>query len=349
MICLVKNSEYRTKLAQSGISEFEFDVFVGDYVEQFGEYPKLDEIPHADSSPYLKDLIKLDEHGGSKISKILQVTQTDNVEDAMIAINDEYRDLDVYMLPLNEEAYVEIKKRPSEYIEGETQNVDIDDEPNIGVLFSGIFDELRTKHGIDLISITDKELSDPKWDTIPEIHSAKAFIHNGQIYINTDKADIDAPIHEMTHMLLGAVRFKNPDLYFELIQNAEQFKSFNEMRRQNPNKAMSDILEETFVEEMGKYLAGFESDIASLDQKTLYKLHYDMKRLLDSSLMGQYSVKSVNDSELYKMSLRNLAELVGSSMLNTPSLGSLDEASLHRILANEKSDLIKQGYLEEYC
>lgn len=349
MVCLIKDSEYQTKLAQSGISEFEFDVFVGDYVEQFGEYPQLDEIPHADSSPHLKDLIKLDEYGGSKISKILQVTQTDSIEDAVLALNDEYRDLDIYMLPLNEEAYVEITKRPSEYIESEFKNVDIDEEPNIGVVFSGIFDELRRKHGIDLITITDKELQDKRWDNIPEVHSAKAFIHNGQIYINTDKADIDAPIHEMTHMLLGAVRFKNPKLYFDLIEQAQNFSGFNEMVRQNPNKTISDILEEVFVEEMSRYLAGFESEIANLDQKTLHKLHYDMKRLLDSSLMGQYSVKSVDDSELYNMSLRRLADLVGSSMLNTPSLGSLDDAALHRMLANTKSDLLKQGYLEEYC
>jgi hypothetical protein len=55
---------------------------------------------------------------------------------------------------------------------------------------------------------------------IPEVLSAKAFVHNGKIYINTDRADIDAPIHEMTHMLLGSIRFKNPDLYFDLIENA---------------------------------------------------------------------------------------------------------------------------------
>ena len=45
-------------------------------------------------------------------------------------------------------------------------------------------------------------------------------VHNGKIYINTDRADIDAPIHEMTHMLLGSIRFKNPDLYFDLIESA---------------------------------------------------------------------------------------------------------------------------------
>lgn len=350
MICLIKNSEYQTMLAQSGIPEFEFDVFVGDYVERFGEYPKLDEIPHADSSPYLKDLIELDEYNGSKISKILQVTQTDNLEDATIALNDEFRDLEVSISPLQEEAIVEIRQRPSEYIEGETQDVNIDEHPNLGVVFSGIFDNLRESYGIDLISITDKELANnSSLSKVPEIYSAKAFIHNGKIYINTDKADIDAPIHEMTHMLLGAVRFKNPNLYFELIQQAENFPSLANIVRQNPNKTMSDILEETFVEEMSKYLAGLESAVSSLDERTLYKLHYDMKRLLDSSLMGQYSVKSVEDTELYNMSLRELAEAVQSSSLNTPSLSTLDDAALHRIMANTKSDLMKTGELEEYC
>ena len=35
-----------------------------------------------------------------------------------------------------------------------------------------------------------------------------------------------------------------------------------------------------------------------------YELHYNMKRLLDSALMGQYSVKSIDESKLYNMSLK---------------------------------------------
>lgn len=350
MICLIKDSRYRTKLAQSGISESDFDAFVGDYVEQYGEYPNLDEIPFVDSSHHLKDLIELDEFGGTQISKILQVTQAENLEQANVILNDEYSDLEIYMLPLSEEAHVEIKNRPSEYREGEVQDVDIDDDINTSVVFSGIFDNLRNLYGIDLISITDKEISlNEDLKNIPEVLSAKAFVHNGKIYINTDRADIDAPIHEMTHMLLGSIRFKNPDLYFDLIENAQNFEIFSEMVRQNPNKTMSDILEETFVEEISRYLAGLPSAISELDNKILHKLHYNINRLLDSVLMGQYSVKSIDDASMYNMSLKDLAKMVNSSVLNTTSVSSLDDGALHRMLSNEKSDLIRQGYLEEYC
>lgn len=349
MQCLIKDSRYRTKLAQSGIDESDFDAFVGDYLEQYGEYPNLDEIPFANSSTYLKEQLEIDEFDGAQISKVLQITQTDTIEEATIRLNEEYSDLEVYMLPLNEEVYVDVKNRPSEYKKGEFQNVDIDDDVNTGVLFSGIFDNLRSLYGIDLIPITDKELKiNEQLQNIPEVLSANAFVHNGKIYVNTDRAGIDAPIHEMTHILLGSIRFKNPDLYFELVESAKDFEILQDMIRQNPNKTMSDILEETFVEEMSRYLSGLPSVISQLDKTKLHKLHYNIKRLLDSVLMGQYSVKSIDDN-MYNMSLKDLAKLVNSSALNTVNVSSLDDSALHRILSNEKADLIKQGYLEEIC
>jgi hypothetical protein len=113
------------------------------------------------------------------------------------------------------------------------------------------------------------------------------------------------------------------------------------MVRQNPNKTMSDILEETFVEEISRYLAGLPSAISKLDNKILHKLHYNINRLLDSVLMGQYSVKSIDDASMYNMSLKDLAKIVNSSVLNTTSVSSLDNGALHRMLSNEKSDLIR--------
>ena len=38
-----------------------------------------------------------------------------------------------------------------------------------------------------------------------------------------------------------------------------------------------------------------------------------------------------------------------SMLLNPVSMGSLDDAALHRMLANEKSDLMKNGDLREEC
>ena len=36
-------------------------------------------------------------------------------------------------------------------------------------------------------------------------------------------------------------------------------------------------------------------------------------------------------------------------LLNPTQIGSLDDASLHRMLANKKSDLMKKGDLREEC
>ena len=150
-------------------------------------------------------------------------------------------------------------------------------------------------------------------------------------------------------MLLGSIRFKNPDLYYRIVQQAQNFPIFNQFMEQNPNRAINDNMEELFVTEMSKYLAGESSIIEQLDGHTVNELHYNMKRLLDTALMGQYSVKSIPDSKLYRMSLADLVETVNSQMLETSFYGSLDDAALHRVLANTKSDLMKKGDLREDC
>ena len=216
-------------------------------------------------------------------------------------------------------------------------------------VFNQLFNKLEKQYGVQLHTISDKELASDEWQGIPEIQTANAFIYNGDVYINTDHAKADAPIHEMTHMLLGSIRFKNPDLYYGIVQQAQNFPTFNQFMEQNPNRTVNDNMEELFVTEMSKYLAGESSIIEQLDEHVINELHYNMKRLLDTVLMGQYSVKSIPDSKLYRMSLADLVETVNSQMLETNFYGSLDDAALHRVLANTKSDLMKKGDLREDC
>jgi hypothetical protein len=104
---------------------------------------------------------------------------------------------------------VTVTKRPSEYEADDIEPFEISENINTAVVFNNMFTKLSNLYGINIIPITDQEVS----KYAPEVHSASAFIHEGNIYINTDLADIDAPIHEMTHMLLGSIRFKNPELY----------------------------------------------------------------------------------------------------------------------------------------
>jgi hypothetical protein len=150
-------------------------------------------------------------------------------------------------MPLNTEAIVDIQNRPSEYAPREAFDFDVDQTPNSGVVFRQIFDKLNKLYGISVNPISEKELSSSKWSNIPDVKNVSAFVYQGKIYINTDLADIDAPIHEMTHMLLGSIRFKNPELYEELVSMAEKFPNLEQMSRQYPNKTMHDIYEELFV------------------------------------------------------------------------------------------------------
>ena len=345
--CLIKDSEYWTKLAQSGIPELRFYAFASQFVEKYGRFPNLDEIPGSNSSQHLADTIHINDNGSAKIEDILATTGVNNVEEANVILNDQHSDLEIKVTPMNKEAIVEIKRRPSQYEAGNSVEFEIDENVNTGVLFNQMFDKLRKLYGINLIPITNKELQ--TWKNIPDVKNISAFIYQNNIYINTDIAGVDAPIHEMTHFLLGSIRFKNPELYFELIKIADQFESFNNIARNYPNRTQSDVYEEVFVHEVAKYLANLPSAITKLDQKIQYELNYNIKRLLDSVLMGKYSVKSFEEGELYKMSLRDLAKSVQSLMLTSENLGSLDDAQLHRIMANKKSDLMKKGDLKEEC
>lgn len=318
-------------------------------MNKYRRLPNLDEIPNVDSSQHIINKLHLDGNSSTSIDNIISSTNATSVEEANVSLNDTYKDKDINIIPLYKEAIVDIKERPSEYKVIEQEKHRVDKNPNMQSVFNQIFNKLEKQYGVQLHTISDKELTSEEWQNIPEIQTANAFIYNGNVYINTDHARADAPIHEMTHMLLGSIRFKNPDLYYGIVQQAQNFPLFKQFIEQNPNRTMNDNMEELFVTEMSKYLAGEASVIEQLDEPVINELHYNMKRLLDTVLMGQYSVKSIPDSKLYKMSLTDLVETVNSQLLEANFYGSLDDAALHRMLANTKSDLIKNGDLREDC
>lgn len=346
MQCIVKNSEYRMKLEQSGIPEPIFEAFAMGFMEKYGRFPNLDEIPGANSKPHLEDTLHI-VNDSAPIEDILATTRTQDIREANIVLNDQYADLDISIMPLSSVAMVTADRRPSPYLNTHEERHTKVDNPSPHLVFSSMFEKLRNQYGIELNTITDKELEE--WKDIPEVKSASAFVYNGKVFVNTDLADIDAPIHEMTHILLGAIRFKHPELYWQLVKTADQFEHFNERRAEMPYKSTEDAYEEIFVEEVGKYLAGLHSDIGKLPKNIQYELHYNIKRLLDTALMGQYSVKSIRNEELYQMSLPQLVSAVNSMILQPFNMTGLDDARLHRMLANEKSDLIKRGDLVEEC
>jgi hypothetical protein len=128
-------------------------------MDEHGRLPNLDELPHADSIPHLNKVLQVND-GSAKTENILAVTGTENIQDATIALNDTYSDLEVRLVNINEETIVNTTKRPSEYdVEEDVEIREISDNINSAVVFNQMFDKLRKLYGIDIIPITDSEVS----------------------------------------------------------------------------------------------------------------------------------------------------------------------------------------------
>ena len=89
-----------------------------------------------------------------------------------------------------------------------------DTEPNDYLVLNNTLQKLAKLYGINFNTVTDAELNSERWaNLMPESRLVNAFIYDGQIYINIDRANLDAPLHEMMHLLIGSIRFTNPNLY----------------------------------------------------------------------------------------------------------------------------------------
>jgi hypothetical protein len=151
------------------------------------------------------------------------------------------------------------------------------------------------------------------------------------------------------HILLGSMRFKQPDLYLQLVQSVENLPNFENIAIRYPNRTKTDLLEEVFVEEFSKYLSGIENTMSNLPEDILYQINYNITRTLDTILMGDNSVQALDDYTLYNSSLKDVAKLVNSSTMVNKSHGFLEDALIHRTLANVKQELLENGDLKEEC
>lgn len=354
--CLNTNSvEFQTNLKRSGLSEYEYAIQVDSYFEQqraLGvseenlKYPELDRITGADSSQFLSEQINLKDDGAS-IQDILFYAKTNDIQQANVLINDRHRDLEVTVTPLNEQAMVTIESRPTDTFDKENPRVSITKDKQALI---PIFNKLASLYGIKFNNVTiDELLLDSKFKGVTDAKHTNAFILGGDIYINMDVADVDAPIHEMTHLLLGSLKFQNPELYTELVGLSEQLPNYFELIKPYQGRTRSDLNEEIFVTEFAKFISNQNSIIQQLPEYIQEEILYNVKRMLDSMLMGDVSVKTIPTQELTTMSLYEIAELVNSGVFDNQSRGSLNDGQIHRILNNRKSDLINNNELKEEC
>lgn len=349
--CSLKNHGKFQTLKKSGLSDSIILDRMSQFEEYFGILPELDDLPESNSLPSLKKEISMKSStkgtNYTSVNKILAATNTNSIQEANAALNNSHRDLDIEIQEIGDTAFIKVKQRPSEYnILDSTIETNIPEDINqqkVGL--QKALDKMRECYGINIAYIDNDELIDDV-----DVNFAKAFIKNGTIYVNVDNATIDSPIHEMLHLFIGSISFSNPQLFQQLMSIVSSLPNIEErIALFGESRTMDDILEEIFVEELSKFVTGQNSLFDNLQKDIISQVLYNIKRDIDTIIDGNYSVKSLEDNEIFNKSIRNLAEELESSVFNISIASGLNNTMTHRILANTKSDLLKSGELREEC
>ena len=350
MKCINKSSrEYRSLLKESGLSDFELSAQVGDFIEKYNRFPHLDELVGANSEEFIREELGIRKSDNTtKTENVLTATNTETIEEAIVTLNDKFRDKEIEISDFGGRSKFWITPRPSINMNPTPKN-EIKENINNMMYFNSIIDKLQDLYGINIIPITNQELTSSEWENVVGVDQAKAFIYNGNIYVNTNIATIDSPLHEMLHILFGSMKFQNRNLYSQLVSQAINFQSYREIAEQYPNRTQEDLNEEIFITELSKYLVGIPSSIEQLSGEQKYEIFYNVNRTLDTILFGDVSVNAIPHRDLYQLNLKTVAEIVNSASMTNNFRGSMNEATLHRLLANKKSELIKEGELKEEC
>lgn len=348
MICINTNSrEYQWLKRATGTPEFLLNAISRSYMEKYNRFPYVDEIPNASTEKFLRKELGLESKNSTTIDKLLEYTDTQTPEDAMVKLNDMHRDLLVKVLPLGETALVLIEKKPTSLPTDSSETIEQNASNNFVVL-GDILTKLSDYLNVQIIPVDNETImSDENLNGLVDATSAKAFVYNGDIYLNLDNASIDSPLHEMLHLVFGSMKYTNPELYVQTVEQAQYFKYYNEMAKSYPNRTQNDLNEEIFITELAKHLSGKTSALDNLDETIMHEIAYNTNRVLDTALMGSFSVKSIQNP--YELSLKQISSMVNSSVMHNTFQGSLTDARFNRLVANKKEEMFKNKELKEIC
>lgn len=310
-------------------------------------YP--DEYPFtvkADSSEYLTQqlgLEKLEEAFMTSKSKVKELLQTEDPKEVTIKLNDRFRDKLFRVTECGDSFIIKMETKPTEQFKEKTELEETLASPK-SILT--LIDRLVDYHGVDINYISNYELSKPEWKDVPNATDAKGFIKDGKIYINQDNCTIDTKVHELMHLFLGGVRFIDPKLYFDTIQILQKDPNIQVKLDEFVNRSDSDALEEVFVEEYAKYLTGENNFISMLPEDIRYDLNYNIRRMLDTMFMGDFSNKIIPDNILPGLSMFKIGKVVNSKYVY-PKIQYA--AALHRKQQNLKAEWLRSGKLIKEC
>lgn len=346
MACLnLNNGEIQTLMKRSGLTPFESKFYITHFVKENGRLPRLDEIPGVDSIESLVEHIGLNQKSGlMDTEKLLENTSSTSVEEAKVKLNNTFTDKETDITNLGFMSEVKIVDRPTKgKVKGALPEITEKSIPDNAYFVDTLF-RLQDLYGINLKQITNRELGTAEWlEKVPDGQSSTAFIYKGEIYINVDNAKSSSPVHEMMHILLGSMKYTNPDIYNSLVSLSEQLPNYERLVLNYPKRMRSDVNEELLITEFSRYITGEDSIMNQLPNEIISEIKYNIFRTLDTIVFGKHSVEKINPTTLMNSSLKELSNVLKSDKFNVA------QSYVSRTLNNKKSRLLKEGHLKEIC
>lgn len=213
---------------------------------------------------------------------------------------------------------------------------------------SAIGQVLNNQFGVSVNMKTSSEIA----EEFPEIdpNTSKAFVRDGQIYINTTIASVTDPLHEFTHLILGVLK-ANPQLrgnYEQLmymVSNTDEGREkIQKLRDTYEDASEMDLMEEAFVNlfsqhMMGELSPGFEHIFSTTDSY--------MKDA--TKIIFNNPIEDLNS--FYGKSIQTVFKRFNSDVASLLNGKGIDFASTKqsRRLSNWISKQIKEGEIKEEC
>lgn len=121
------------------------------------------------------------------------------------------------------------------YLENNGNSIDVSgkfgdvrgDNPSVSSMESAV-NYFREKFGVQFHTMSNSELSQFPIDNgnTMDLSGARAFIYNGEIYINSSNANLSDIFHEMAHIFFGALKVKYSEAYQHIMEKYSKTKKF---------------------------------------------------------------------------------------------------------------------------
>lgn len=214
-------------------------------------------------------------------------------------------------------------------------------------LFNAVSEQFSQKFGIQVEVLSDDEIKEQF-----RVEEAKAFILGDKIILNSTLASSDDIFHEYAHLVLGYLKYKNPQNYRNLIQSVWDkmySKNRNIILNKYRNLPREAQLEEGFVSEFGKYIS---NNLVNNDLQGIFKESEGLiKDGVSSIFDGEVNISKVFGSSLGSVFNRFNSEI--GYLLNSDndflSFTKSDDFFTQRKKVNWLEKQIEQNKIKEIC